>query len=308
MKNIPDYLYATSYFQPFSIVFKFDKHTLTVENFPHKYKKGEILLEIVDIESNCIFKEEVSYTKLNQGVLLNLLTNNIYFIRIYTPSEHTLEYKSLLFRSDVPFFYNSEKCRFLKTIVFKANVEFYNKLPNPTSLIPKEQRIRIRKFSENLTHDCKSEYDKILTIHDWITDNIYYDYDALKNQENRKKCSVKPMDVFDTKRSICQGITNLSIEMLKSVGVHCLGVVCFALGIDTQGGWENPSNIKAESNHIFTAALCNNRWILLDVTWDCENEYRNGKFIKSKGPTSHKYFDMTLEFLSNTHRLDVVDN
>lgn len=103
MKNIPDYLFATSYFQPFSIVFKFDKHTLTVENFPYKYKKGKILLEIVDIESNCVFKEEISYTKLNQGVLLNL-KNNIYFIRIYTPSEHPQEYESLLFRSDVLFF------------------------------------------------------------------------------------------------------------------------------------------------------------------------------------------------------------
>lgn len=308
MKNIPDYLYATSYYRPFSIVFRFNAHTLIVENFPYKYKKGKILLEIVDFEFNYVFKEEVGYTKLNHGILLNLPKNNIYFIRIYTPSKHKFVYESLLFRSDVPFFCNNDRCRFIKTVVFNANVAFYNKLPKLASPIPREQRIRIRKFSENLTLNCKSDYDKILTIHDWIADNIFYDFDALKNQESRKNCPVKPMDVFETKRSICQGITNLSIEMLKSIGVHSLGVVCFALGIDSQGGWENKNNITAESNHIFTAALCNNRWILLDATWDCENEYRDGNFIKSVGPTSHKYFDMTLEFLSNTYRLDVVDD
>lgn len=307
MKKIPEHLYATSYYQPFSIVFKFDKTILHIENFPHKYKRGKILLEIVDFESNCVFKEEINLLRLSQGILLNLSKENIYFIRIYTPSKQQFVYESLLFRSDVPFYYNNERCRFVKTVVFDANVKFYNKLPNLTSPAPKGQRLRIKKFTEMLTFNCKSDYDKILVIHDWIADNVYYDFDALNNDENRKKCPVKPMDVFEAKRSICQGITNLSIEMLKSVGVHSLGVVCFALGIDTQGGWENKNNIKAESNHIFTAAFCNNRWILLDATWDCENEYRDGKYIKSNEPTSHKYFDMTLEFISNTHRLDVVN-
>lgn len=301
--NIPDYFYVTSYYQPFSIVLKFEKKILSIENFPQKYKNGKLFLEIVDLESNSVYTEESTYTKLNQGIDLNLKKNNIYFIRVYTPSKSLFVYESLLFRNDVPFFYTNEGCRFVKTVVFGSNVEFYSKLPKITSPVLKEQRLRIRKFSENLTLNCNSDYEKILVIHDWIADNIYYDFDALSNDDNRKRCPVKPMDVFENRRSMCQGITNLSIEMLKSVGVHSVGVVCFALGYDTQGGWENVSNITAESNHIFTAAFCNDRWILLDITWDCENKYHNGKFIKSEDPLSHKYFDMTMEFLSISHRL-----
>lgn len=41
----------------------------------------------------------------------------------------------------------------------------------------------------------------------------------------------------------------------------------------------------------------------MDVTWDCNNEYKNGKFFQSKLPISRKYFDVTERFLSNTHRL-----
>ena len=96
--------------------------------------------------------------------------------------------------------------------------------------------MRIQKFAQKLTQNCKTDYERILQIHDWIAENIYYDFDALESDENRRNCPIKPLDVLENKRSICQGITDLSVELLRSVGIHSLGLISFALGIDTEGG------------------------------------------------------------------------
>jgi len=93
------------------------------------------------------------------------------------------------------------------------------------------------------------------------------------------------------------------VALLLAIGIPAKGLSCFSLGISTNGGWELEENLMAESNHIIPIAFYSNRWIIMDVTWDSDNEFINGKFIKKSGiKVSRKYFDTTLEFISNTHR------
>jgi transglutaminase-like putative cysteine protease len=36
----------------------------------------------------------------------------------------------------------------------------------------------IQALSNEITKDCQTDYEKVLKIHDWVAENIYYDYDA----------------------------------------------------------------------------------------------------------------------------------
>jgi hypothetical protein len=55
---------------------------------------------------------------------------------------------------------------------------------------------------------------------------------------------VKPIDVFDTKRSICQGMTNLSNRNVKERRGTLFRRGVFCVGIDTQGEMGKPKQYK----------------------------------------------------------------
>ena len=59
-----------------------------------------------------------------------------------------------------------------------------------------------------------------------------------------------------------------------------------------------------ETNHRITMAFTQNRWLIMDITWDSDNEYKNGVFGNKSGMgRTYKYFDVTIPFLSFSHRL-----
>lgn len=295
--------YVTSYYQPGSIVLKLSGLTLTVKNLPNQTSIPKALFEIVDYNGTTVISEVFSRVSYENGIDLPELLKGVYFLRIFFPSKQSNMYKGVMFKSDIPFYCSNNQCRFIETVVAKPNTDFFKALSKPIPPNSQAERIRIKNLTKSLIQNINNDYQKIIAIHDWIAKNISYDYDALADINNSKICKVKPIDVIECKRTICQGYTDLSIAMLKSAGIPAMGIICFALGVDTTGGWEKQENLNAGSNHVFTAAFCDDRWILMDITWDSDNEYKNGIFRMSNAPVSHKYFDVTLNFLSNTHKI-----
>lgn len=295
--------YVTSFYQPGSIVLKLCGQILSVKNLPNQTVIPKALFEIADFNGTTILSIVYNRNNYENGINLPKLAKGVYFLKIFFPSQEPNKYKGVMFKSDIPFYSSNSQCHFIETIVTKPNKDFFNSFPTPILSNPQEERIKIKNLTKSIIQNISNAYLKIVAIHDWIAQNISYDYDALADINNSQICKVKPVDVIEFKRTICQGYTDLSISMLRSAGIPAIGIICFALGVDTTGGWEKRENVNADSNHIFTAAYCENRWILMDITWDSNNEYRNGVFKLSNEPVSHKYFDMTLKFLSNTHRL-----
>ena len=188
-----------------------------------------------------------------------------------------------------------------KTVVYVNNLYLFNKIKIP-SLTSKIIEPEIAILSRNITIGLLSNYQKILAIYDWVASEIYYDFDSLNNGTYVKN-DHSALGVLKSRKTVCQGYTNLMVALLLAIGIPAKGLSCFSLGISTNGGWELEENLMAESNHIIPIAFYSNRWIIMDVTWDSDNEFINGKFIKKSGiKVSRKYFDTTLEFISNTHR------
>ena len=303
------YIYVTSFYQPGSILLELEKSTLFLRNLPSITLNKKILLEIYDCKENKIYDEVIYIRRHQTYIVFPMKSSGIYFLRIYVQENFFGDYRGLLFKSDVPFYLsNSGDYRFIETVVAAPNRDFLLKMPNPVSISCFQERIKITNLARQIVNDLSNTYDRILAIHDWVAENIYYDFDALSHLNDRLICLTKPLDVITARRSVCQGYTDLSIALMRSIGIPAIGIICFSLGMDSTGGWERKENLEGESNHIFPAAFCDSRWVLMDVTWDSGNEYRNGDFIKSKVPISRKYFDMTIRFLSNTHRLISIQN
>ena len=161
----------------------------------------------------------------------------------------------------------------------------------------------ISELAYKIVKNKAGNYEKVLALHDWVASNIYYDYDALIDGSYKTNPS-DAISVLRSKRTVCQGYACLLVALIRSIGVPAKLFPCFALGESASvGGWDNPENINNNYNHVIAEAFVEGRWVLIDPTWDSNNEYRNGEFrISYNKAISRAFFDCTLAFISITHR------
>lgn len=160
----------------------------------------------------------------------------------------------------------------------------------------------IQALAKNLSNGLLFPYSRMKSVHDWVAQHISYDYDSLEDGSYLYS-DVSAKHVLTFRRTVCSGYTNLSVALLRAMHIPALGLNCFSLGVNTAGGWENPVNLSAIPNHILTIAFINNRWMIMDSTWDSDNTYKNGQYgTKTGGGSSYRYFDTTIQFISKTHR------
>lgn len=163
----------------------------------------------------------------------------------------------------------------------------------------------IIRLAASITAGVDDTYGKLLAVHDWVAENIFYDRDSLRQSDSRiVALSRSTLDVLRTRRAVCQGFSDLAVSLLRACGIPSVSIGCFALGQGSTGGWERPENRVNLPNHAFTTALILNRYVMLDITWDSDNEYSGGRY---KHKTGHgkmrKFFDVSPILLSATHRL-----
>lgn len=297
--------YITSYFESGAIKLNIIDNWFKISVGESILNDSSILVSLCDSTQLEILQTII---QLNNGVgIFNLpskIKEGIYFIQIYiqtTKKGIITSYSGLFFRKDIPICFYKGGYQFVRTVVYENNLCLFNKIKMP-SLTSKIINQEIAILSRNITNGLLSNYQKILAIHDWVASEIYYDFDSLNNGTYINN-DHSALNVLKSRKTVCQGYTNLTIALLLAIGIPAKGLNCFSLGISTSGGWDLEANLMAESNHIIPIAFYSNRWIIMDVTWDSDNEFSNGKFLKKTGlKISRKYFDTTLDFISNTHR------
>lgn len=134
-------------------------------------------------------------------------------------------------------------------------------------------------LTEYLIKDCEDDYLKIKRIHDWITDNISYDYDLFCGIGEGSRT---PYETVKLKRTTCGGFSALLKEMATIAGIECITV---------SGISRNYITSKNEaSGHAWNAVKINNKWYIIDSTADGRRGYNNGKFGEKKKYSTHSLF------------------
>ena len=157
----------------------------------------------------------------------------------------------------------------------------------------------IKSLSDDICKNAETDYDRAKAIFLWVTNNIYYDYDAKSGSVDLETIALA--NVVETKKTVCAGFANL------------YGALCLAQGIDsvTIKGAVVRSNERLEDladlprNHEWSAVKLDDRWAFVDCTWSTQNAYSGGEYVK--GATSMKFFDITAQALSADHRIDIVE-
>ena len=308
MSNLSNTI-LTSFFED-SIKIIVSDNIITIEKLPLWVIEDKVMVKILDSAKKKVI-EKVGKINLPFRIKMPQVTDGEYTLHIFYKSKTLLNYFIGLNTSKgFPFQVSNGR---LYTVIAKPfeenrkifvdlNEEFVNS--HEGSNVPYNQFIpkNILDLAHKIVRNAFSNYEKALAIHDWVAENIYYDYDSLEDNSYTKQ-KHDAVSVLERKRTVCAGYSELAKTLLRAVGVHAVNMDCFALGFSTDGDWNKYSNMHDKANHVITFAYPEDRWIMIDTTWDSDNEYRHGNYQKKGGHgVSHQYFDCTLAFFSYTHR------
>lgn len=251
-------------------------------------------------------------------VKIGNLLDGSYYVNIYTKTNDDDErYWPYLQRRSLSLLIKNGIKHFVSSSILNENRKIMSKIKiSPTTIQRYLRSTRlcqsnlpsIINLSKDITKFSVTQMQKLLAIHDWVAANIYYDLDDLESHECDKKLYTAS-DVLMTKRCVCRGYANLGIALMRAVGIPSIGLSCYSLNITTDGGWDRPENNVDYPNHIIAAAYVVDRWVYMDITWDSDNVFEKKCFKKKSGlGVSRKYFDTTLEMISNTHRFMYADD
>lgn len=263
-------------------------------NVSHKFK----LLQILNEDREELFSE--LYTSIRYSCKLSIYTPGLYYFYLYVSNDS---------KNFVSFIGGKQIILYLD-----GTNQWYFKIPeytmwNRNLLESKELKYvfndtllkndnTMRKTAIRLTKGCHNLREKVLVIHDFVAKHLYYDFDSLLSTESTNRTIEQ---IVHTRRCVCQGFADLTLLLLKSIGIQAENILCYAIQNIFESGWSSAFNRTSELNHVITRAKLENRWLFMDVTWDSTNRFENNVYIKGDW-VSHRYFDVTLPFLSSTHR------
>lgn len=240
------------------------------------------------------------------------LPDGNYFLNLYYKAQNSDRYWSYLQNRSVALKIVNRRMQFVEapTAINNRRIisellfdsQTLNKYLQPSILCQSDAK-EIQVLVHKIIKFKLTAMQKLLAIHDWVADNIYYDIDALHSNECNSK-HYSALEVLHDKKCVCRGYANLGVALMRAAGIPAVGLPCYALNISTDGGWEKKENQTNQPNHIIAVAYVDKRWVLMDITWDSDNKYENLKYKKETGMgVSRKYFDTTIEMISNTHKL-----
>ena len=132
-----------------------------------------------------------------------------------------------------------------------------------------------------------NDYEKELRVHDWICQNVAYDYEGTDTDKvSRVIASHNILGVFAYHKAQCEGIAKAMKVLLNAVDVKCIVVTGNSIkdGQCVPHAW-NIVNIEAEPYQ-------------LDVTLDI------GAMGQNKQPVVYDYFNLTDELMNQDHNAD----
>lgn len=262
-------------------------------NIKEKGQANPLKKDVVSINNKDAFRIKIR----------NDFKDGAYEFGVYTSTQRYSTFESFIY--DVPFFIEDGVLQFTVSPVYEHNKKLYHDIgskQDPQEYLSSAYGIDLEnelliKQAALLTQNKEADYEKLMAIHDWVADKIYYDYDAYLSG-GLKVTSAGA--VYDAKKTVCAGYANLTATLCRLSGIPCRVVSGYALGIGSQGEWTD-DNINSGSNHAWNEAYVDGRWIILDVTWSSKNKFQNDKFVK-KGQ-NREYFDVTMDYLSMKHKI-----
>lgn len=199
-------------------------------------------------------------------------------------------------------------------LVLENNLEKRDTWLNPGDFLEVDDK-DFCQLSDQIVDGITDDYEKLQAIHDWVCENIYYDYESYTVgfgfgpvfytnneddlQESQRWQSMSSYEkLMEYKRGVCGYYTRIFETLTRAQGIPCISVS----GLAIEQGWtESNYSPDRNVNHAWNEAYVDGRWIIIDTTWDTSNRYTGDRYIK--GSVMQTYFDMPLERFSRNHKI-----
>ncbi|MBQ6203979.1 MAG: transglutaminase domain-containing protein [Prevotella sp.] len=284
--------------------------SIVLEHLPENGRYNKIMITITGPDGNEVYRQ---YSVKRNNTVINLrgVYDGNYFLNVYF---HFGDAYWSYYPSHQPTIVKSgSRCWFSSPPLTTYNSIQMHSWPVTSDFLKRNlvstsqyqcKRQAIVECAQAITQRSLFPYTKMMAIHDFVAQHIAYDMDALSTGKYRYNDN-SALATLHHGKGVCQGYTNLSIALLRALGIPAMEVESYALGQDTAGGWEDSRNSSATSaNHVLTAAYVNHRWRVMDITWDSDLVVINGERTKKTGTgISHRYFDTTPSMLSLSHKI-----
>ena len=172
----------------------------------------------------------------------------------------------------------------------------------------------IKAFSNEITAGAASDYEKLLLIHDYMAEHLYYDKpynDADKSQKRQMAkqglVTLSPYDLViqlksgQKAKTVCNGFSALFAALARSQGIPCRTVSGRSITL-SENSWDRLSGEElTKDTHTWNEVYVNGHWIVVDVTRDCSNDYKNNTYVAAS-PVIYRYsgFDQSKESVAAT--------
>ncbi|MGN0170597.1 MAG: transglutaminase domain-containing protein [Lachnospiraceae bacterium] len=155
------------------------------------------------------------------------------------------------------------------------------------------QQTTIRALAESIVGTETGNYQKLRRIHDYLAENLYYNVPYNRAQADEKyqmaenglitlnpyELAVKLQD-GEKISTVCSGFSALYAAMARSLGIPCRTVRGRSLTVPGDG-WEGLSSDQLTTvTHVWNEAYVSGKWIIVDVTKDCSNDYTGTEYIR----------------------------
>ncbi len=156
----------------------------------------------------------------------------------------------------------------------------------------------------SIISDQMTDYEKVLSIFDWICDNTSYDYYSLINgcYENAAG-TITPVyyleGVFSTGYAVCDGFSKAFSLLCNMEGIECIRIVGYA-GVGSNKGGHAWNKVLLDLD---PSDSIGPEYYVVDITWTelKGSTYFEAGSTQGEEVTSHEYFLVNDSYIESTH-------
>ena len=126
----------------------------------------------------------------------------------------------------------------------------YSEYKQPSSNIQSDDP-DIVSLAHSIVKDISDDYEKARAIYNWVSGNTWYDWDCLEDITKRGENSA--LETLQTRRGVCVGYSNLTVAMLRAIGIPALVAAGYATHIS--GALGSSSNYQNRSATLTTYGM-----------------------------------------------------
>lgn len=193
---------------------------------------------------------------------------------------------------------NDGEYQFVPSLVQEHNFDVLSRWVDPKQYSDAKVSKELVALSDKIVGNETDDYKKLYLLNYWVADNIYYDYDFVYGSP-LDQLYFMAEDVMEHKRTICEGYSNLLQALIQAQGIPCISTDTYSV----TGNFTESNYKETGINHTHVEAYVNDRWVVMDATWDSRNVYKDGEFTHYDPII--RYFDATPAYFSFTHKLNV---